>query len=352
MDRERLRLDFLDFFSLLTSGEGDLLLLDSDSEYFLLPLPEPFLLLALLSLESLSLWGSDGSLSLLRLDFPLVSSWGATSFSLSFSLSFSFPFSFSLSFSLSLSFSFSLSLSLAFCFSFFLSDSLSFFFLSLSRLWLLSLRLLSLSLLASFCFLLLLRLLLRLRRLRSLLPRRLSLLRLRLRLPLALSFDLLLRPLLSVVVLRWCDRERERLLLRFLWDWPPEGEWPRLPPCLLSLPRSEREWRLRELRLPLRLRRLREDERLRRCFRCGDEDREEAEEDEDEEEEDEEEEERLLEERAAELERLLGSLPEPDLTLTSDSLPFDLQRSAGADTELGSLSASLSLYLGSGCLSS
>lgn len=61
MERERLRLDFLDFFSLLTSGEGDLLLLESDSEYFLLALPELFLLLlllpppALLSLESRSL---------------------------------------------------------------------------------------------------------------------------------------------------------------------------------------------------------------------------------------------------------------------------------------------------------
>lgn len=57
MERERLRFDFLDFFSLLISGEGDLLLLESDSEHFLLALPELFLLLppALLSLESRSL---------------------------------------------------------------------------------------------------------------------------------------------------------------------------------------------------------------------------------------------------------------------------------------------------------
>lgn len=153
-----------------------------------------------------------------------------------------------------------------------------------------------------------------------------------------------MRPLLFVVVRRWRDRERDRdrLRLRFLW-----GECPRL----LSLLRSEREWCWRR-ELWLRLRRLREDDRLRRRFCRDEEDLEEAEEEDDEEEEEDDEEERLLEEWPAELDRLLRSLPEPDLTLTSASLPFDLRRSAGAGPELGSLSTSLSLYLGSGCLSS
>lgn len=259
VDRERLRLDFLDFLSLLTSGEGDLLLLDSESEYLLLLLLGPFL--PLLSeragLPEASLWESVCSLSLLRLALPLLPSCAM------------------------LSFSFALCLDLSF-----LSTSFSFFFLSFSPLRLLSL-LLSLSLLDSFC---LRRLRLRLR-LRSRLCLRSSL---RLRLPFALSLDLLLRPLLGLLSrerLRF-PRRPERSALRFLL------------PRLLSRPFSRSLGRLRGLRLRGRVRR--EGEGLRRLFLLGEEERDELRE---EEEEEDEEEERVLELLELEREALGEALP-------------------------------------------
>lgn len=136
VDLDRLRLFFLDFLPLLTSGDGDLL--ESESEYFLFGLAEFFLLDLLSCREIVSLSR--------RFFFDLLSSSLAELASLSRSLS--------------LSFSFSLSFSLAFCLSFFFSSSLSLFFFSFSRLRLLSF-LLSLSLL----LVLFLRLWLRLRRL-------------------------------------------------------------------------------------------------------------------------------------------------------------------------------------------
>lgn len=283
VDLERLRLDFF-FFSLLTSGVGDLL--DSESERFLLDLAEPFLLALLSCRECLSLCVSI-SLSFLFFDLPFSS--------LKVELPFSFSFSFSLVFGLS----------------FFLSDSfslsLSFFFLSFSWLRLLSL-LLSLSLLEAFCLCLLLRLwLLSLRSLLLFLSLSLSfslsLSRLRLLLSLAralprsLDLDLLLRLL------------RSRESLRSFLCWPVRSALL----LLLSLPFTLR--RLWELWLRLRRRDLWEDERLRLLFLRGEEDREELREDAVEEEE---EEERLLLWLVLERELLLWPLageslpPRPD----------------------------------------
>lgn len=258
VDLERLRLDFLYFFSLLTSGEGDLL--ESESECLLLALAKPFLLALLSCRECLSVWESvPNSLSFLFFDLPFSSL--TTELPFSFSLVFGFSFFLSTSFSL----------------------SLSFFFLSFSWLRLLSL-LLSLSLLEAFCLCLLLRLwLLSLRSRLLFLSLSLSLSLLRLRLPLALSLalsldlDLLLRLLRSLESLR-----------SFLWR--PDRSALLL---LLSLPFSLRSLRcLCELWLRLRCRVLWDEERLRLLFLRGEEDREELREDA--EEEDEEEEDRLL----------------------------------------------------------
>lgn len=263
VDLERLRLDFLDFFSLLTSGVGDLL--ESESERLLLALAEPFLLDLLSCRECLSLWESvHVSLSFLFFDLPFSS------------VTAELPFSFSLSFSL------------AFGLSFFLSDSfslsLSFFFFSFSWLWLLSL-LLSLSLLEAFCLCLLLRLwLLSLPSLLLFLSLTLSfsLSLLRLRLSLALALPLSLSLDLDLLLRLLCSLESLRSFL-----WRPDLSALLL---LLSLPLSLRSLRcLWELWLRLRRRALCEDERLRLLFLRGEEDREELREDAEEEEDEEEE---------------------------------------------------------------
>lgn len=295
---------------MLSSGEGDLL--ELESERFRLLLAEDFLL-DLLLLSCRDVFSSARSLSRLLLDL----------------LSSSLTELLSLSFSLTLSLSFSLSF--PFCFSFFFSTSF-FFLLSFSLLWLLSF-LLSLSLLVVLC-LLLLRLRLRLRRL--------SLLELRLA-ALAFSLDLLLRPLLDR---RWREWLRLRLRLRFRC----RAELLSLLLRLLSLlPRSE--W--------LCLRLLREVDRLRLLFLRGEEEeREEEREDEDMDEEEDwlEEEEEL--ERDDLLWRSFGeplalfsslrptrSFPDTDFltSLTSTSLR-DLRRSA---TDSTSLSLTSGLCLGS-----
>lgn len=252
-------MDFLDFFSLLTSGVGDLL--ESESERFLLALAEPFLL-ALFSCRECLSESVHESLSFLFFDLPFSSV--TTELPLSFSFSLAFGFSFFLSDSFSLSF--------------------SLFFLSFSWLRLLSLPL-SRSLLEAFCLCLLPRLRLPSRPSRLLFLSfsfsfSLSLLRLRLSLALALSRSRSLDLDLLLLLRRSLDSLRS-----FLWR-------PDLSALLLLLSlsfslRSERC--LWELWLRLRLRALWEEERLRLLFLRGEEDcdelREDAEDDEDEEDE-------------------------------------------------------------------
>lgn len=277
-------MDFLDFFSLLTSGVGDLL--ESESERRLLALLELFLFALLSSRGRFSLWASvHESISFRFFDLP--SSSAVTELPFSFSLAFGFSFFLSASFSLSLSFFF-LSFSWLRLLSLFLSLSLLEAFCLCLRLWLLSLR--SRLLFLSFSFSL---------------P--LSLLRLRLSLPLPLPLsrsldrDLLLRLLRSLESLR-----------SFLWR-PDRSALLRLLSLFFSLRSLRCLW---ELWLRLRRRALRDEERLRLLFLRWEEDREELREDAEEDEEVEEEREllRLEEERELLLCPLAGESlpPRPD----------------------------------------